>query len=100
MGPCCDANLKAKAPFLPKEEAVLMVNDVDYPWQPLRPGDMHGPCPGLNTLASHGVSSIPITGYLSESLTLLLEQYLPRDGVATPAQIITATQEGTSLIWQ
>ncbi|KAF8138874.1 heme-thiolate peroxidase [Boletus edulis] len=44
---------------------------------PLRPGDIRGPCPGLNTLASHG--------------------YLPRNGVVTPAQIITAVQEGYNL---
>lgn len=33
-----------------------LVYDADHPWQPLRPGDIRGPCPGLNTLASHGVS--------------------------------------------
>ncbi|KIJ48886.1 hypothetical protein M422DRAFT_247254 [Sphaerobolus stellatus SS14] len=33
-------------------------------------GDMCGPCPGLNTLASHG--------------------YLPHNGIATPTQIINA----------
>ena len=32
-----------------------LVNDKDHPYQPLRPGDIRGPCPGLNTLASHGV---------------------------------------------
>ena len=34
-----------------------LVNDKDHPWEPLRPGDIRGPCPGLNTLASHGVWS-------------------------------------------
>ncbi|KAJ2936550.1 heme-thiolate peroxidase, partial [Candolleomyces eurysporus] len=54
-----------------------LVNDEDHPWKPLRKGDIRGPCPGLNTLASHG--------------------YLPRNGVATPAQIITAAQEGFNM---
>ncbi|KAJ3515015.1 heme-thiolate peroxidase [Coprinellus aureogranulatus] len=54
-----------------------LVYDADHPWQPLQPGDIRGPCPGLNTLASHG--------------------YLPRDGVATPAQIIQAVQEGFNM---
>ncbi|KIJ26514.1 hypothetical protein M422DRAFT_272390 [Sphaerobolus stellatus SS14] len=44
---------------------------------PLRKGDIRGPCPGLNTLASHG--------------------YLPRNGIATPAQIVEAAQEGLSM---
>ncbi|KAF8440405.1 hypothetical protein L210DRAFT_3539562 [Boletus edulis BED1] len=32
-----------------------LVNDPKHPYLPLRPGDIRGPCPGLNTLASHGV---------------------------------------------
>jgi len=32
-----------------------LVNDKAHPWKPLRPEDIRGPCPGLNTLASHGV---------------------------------------------
>lgn len=32
-----------------------LVNDPAHPWLPLRPGDIRGVCPGLNTLASHGV---------------------------------------------
>ncbi|KAF6745164.1 aromatic peroxygenase precursor [Ephemerocybe angulata] len=51
-----------------------LVNDKAHPYKAPRPGDIRGPCPGLNTLANHG--------------------YLPSSGVATPAQIITATQEG------
>ncbi|KIJ31869.1 hypothetical protein M422DRAFT_185271, partial [Sphaerobolus stellatus SS14] len=38
-----------------------------------RNGDMRGPCPGLNTLASHG--------------------YLPRNGIVTPTQIINTVQD-------
>jgi len=37
------------------DTSAKLVNDEDHPWQPLRPGDIRGPCPGLNTLASHGV---------------------------------------------
>ncbi|KAF5352359.1 hypothetical protein D9756_005988 [Leucocoprinus leucothites] len=54
-----------------------LVNDEDHPWQPAQEGDMRGPCPGLNTLASHG--------------------YLPRNGIATPEQIIIAVQEGFNM---
>ncbi|XP_006456226.1 hypothetical protein AGABI2DRAFT_195436 [Agaricus bisporus var. bisporus H97] len=56
------------------DNGTKLVNDAEHPWMPLRDGDKRGPCPGLNTLASHG--------------------WLPRDGVATPQQIIAASQEG------
>jgi hypothetical protein len=39
-----------------KFNGTKLVNDRDHPWKPLRKGDIRGPCPGLNTLASHGVS--------------------------------------------
>lgn len=45
-------------PGPPSFTGTKLVNDADHPWQPLRDGDIRGPCPGLNTLASHGVSSI------------------------------------------
>ena len=32
-----------------------LVHDRAHPWKPLRDGDERGPCPGMNTLASHGV---------------------------------------------
>jgi len=54
-----------------------LVNDFFHPWEPLREEDIRGPCPGLNTLASHG--------------------YFPRNGIATPAQIIEAAQEGFNM---
>lgn len=38
-----------------------LVNDAAHPWKPLRRGDQRGPCPGLNTLASHGVSHLKYT---------------------------------------
>jgi hypothetical protein len=82
-------------PGPPNFTGTKLVNDRDHPWRPLRNGDIRGPCPGLNTLASHGVSSVPI--YFQESLTTSFIQYLPRDGVASPSQIVTAVQEGTYL---
>lgn len=32
-----------------------LVNDKKHPWKPAGRNDIRGPCPGLNTLASHGV---------------------------------------------
>ena len=39
------------------DTSAKLVNDKDHPWQDLQPGDIRGPCPGLNALASHGVRS-------------------------------------------
>lgn len=38
----------------------FLVNDADHPYQAPGPDDIRGPCPGLNTLASHGVSQFLI----------------------------------------
>ncbi|KAH7100961.1 heme-thiolate peroxidase [Auriculariales sp. MPI-PUGE-AT-0066] len=62
-----------------KDTHSKLVNDAKHPYKSLKRGDARGPCPGLNTLASHG--------------------YLPRDGVATPGQIVTAVQEGFNMGW-
>ncbi|KZV89950.1 Cloroperoxidase, partial [Exidia glandulosa HHB12029] len=62
-----------------KDTSLKLVNDALHPWRPLSPGDQRGPCPGLNTLASHG--------------------WLPRSGVATPAQIMDAVQNGFNMAW-
>ncbi|KAJ2923736.1 heme-thiolate peroxidase, partial [Candolleomyces eurysporus] len=64
-------------PGPPKFTGTKLVNDRAHPWRPLRAGDERGPCPGMNTLASHG--------------------YISRDGVATPAQIVTSVQEGFNM---
>jgi hypothetical protein len=49
----------AVAPPGPQTDTTAkLVNDPAHPWQPLSAGDIRGPCPGLNTLASHGVSII------------------------------------------
>ncbi|KIM43700.1 hypothetical protein M413DRAFT_387030 [Hebeloma cylindrosporum] len=60
-----------------KDTRAKLVNDKSHPWKPAGKNDIRGPCPGLNTLASHG--------------------WLPRDGVATPAQIVNAVQEGFNM---
>ncbi|KAF7777749.1 hypothetical protein Agabi119p4_3821 [Agaricus bisporus var. burnettii] len=74
-------SLQYRSPGAPpgplKFNGTKLVNDDQHPWKPLKHGDMRGPCPGLNTLASHG--------------------YLPRNGIATPAQIINAVQEGFNM---
>ncbi|KAG8213300.1 heme-thiolate peroxidase [Butyriboletus roseoflavus] len=61
------------------DTSAKLVYDAAHPYQPDHPGDIRGPCPGLNTLASHG--------------------YLSRTGVATPAEIINAVQEGFNMGW-
>ncbi|KAH9474945.1 Aromatic peroxygenase [Psilocybe cubensis] len=75
------SSLKYSPPGKPpgplKDTSSKLVNDARHPWKPVRPSDQRGPCPGLNTLASHG--------------------WLPRNGIATPAQIITAVQEGYNM---
>ena len=38
-----------------KDTGLKLVNDHKHPYQDPRPGDIRGPCPGLNTLANHGV---------------------------------------------
>ncbi len=40
------------------DTSAKLVNDPAHPWMPLQPNDIRGVCPGLNTLASHGVRSI------------------------------------------
>ncbi|RXW15744.1 heme-thiolate peroxidase [Candolleomyces aberdarensis] len=64
-------------PGPPSFTGTKLVNDRAHPWRPLRDGDERGPCPGMNTLASHG--------------------YISRDGVATPGQIVTSVQEGFNM---
>ena len=54
-----------------------LIPDAAHPFIAPRPKDLRGPCPGLNALANHG--------------------YLPRNGIATVAQLIQASQEGFNL---
>lgn len=37
------------------DTSARLVHDAAHPWRAPEEGDMRGPCPGLNTLASHGV---------------------------------------------
>jgi unspecific peroxygenase len=37
------------------DTSLKLVNDANHPYQKPGPNDIRGPCPGLNTLASHGV---------------------------------------------
>ena len=56
------SKLKAQVPASPpgplEFNGTKLVDDPEHPWMPLQPGDLRGPCPGLNTLASHGVRTI------------------------------------------
>lgn len=54
-----------------------VIPDAEHPFIAPGPADLRGPCPGLNTLANHG--------------------YLPRNGVASFEQIVTATGEGFNM---
>ncbi|KZV84535.1 Cloroperoxidase [Exidia glandulosa HHB12029] len=59
-----------------EDTGVKLVYDAAHPFMKPTKGQMRGPCPGMNTLANHG--------------------YLPRSGIATPQQIITASEEGNA----
>ncbi|KAJ2925817.1 heme-thiolate peroxidase, partial [Candolleomyces eurysporus] len=64
-------------PRPPRFTGAKLVHDRAHPWKPLRDGDVRGPCPGMNALASHG--------------------YISRDGVASPSEMVTAVQEGFNM---
>lgn len=53
--------LKVREPQSPpgplKDTSAKLVNDKKHPWKPAGRNDQRGPCPGLNALASHGVST-------------------------------------------
>ena len=51
------------------DQSSKLVHDAAHPYQPLQPGDQRGPCPALNTLASHGVRNF-LTEPSYSSLTL------------------------------
>ncbi|TFK18470.1 Cloroperoxidase [Coprinopsis marcescibilis] len=72
--------LTPRLPTPPRPEVyqgAKLVDNAAHPWRAPRAGDQRGPCPGLNTLANHG--------------------YLPRDGVASPAQTIAASMAGFNM---
>lgn len=63
------AELSAQAVYPPpppgplEDNGTKLVHDKAHPWKPLRKGDIRGPCPGLNTLASHGVRVASILSF-------------------------------------
>ncbi|EKM78506.1 hypothetical protein AGABI1DRAFT_114754 [Agaricus bisporus var. burnettii JB137-S8] len=59
------------------DDGTKLVNDAAHRWRPAGRGDKRGPCPGLNTLSSHN--------------------WMPRNGVVTPYQMVDATQEGFNM---
>ncbi|KAH6905855.1 Chloroperoxidase [Coprinopsis sp. MPI-PUGE-AT-0042] len=65
-----------------------LVHDPAHPFMAPGPGDERGPCPGLNTLANHGNTARLMHDHI---------QYIPRNGVATPEQIIIGAQEGLNM---
>ncbi|KDR72024.1 hypothetical protein GALMADRAFT_74335 [Galerina marginata CBS 339.88] len=75
--PTLEIREPGKPPGPLKDTSAKLVNDKAHPWKPVAPADIRGPCPGLNTLASHG--------------------WLPRNGIASPSEIITAVQEGFNM---
>jgi unspecific peroxygenase len=46
----------APPPGPPVDTSARLVPDANHPFIPPGPDDIRGPCPGLNTLANHGVS--------------------------------------------
>ena len=55
------------------DDSSKLVADAAHPYQPAGPNDIRGPCPGLNTLASHGVSM----SYLSSPIILTCSFLVP-----------------------
>jgi hypothetical protein len=48
-----------------KMNGTKLVDDPAHPFRAPRPGDLRGPCPGLNALASHGVRIVsPATPFI------------------------------------
>ncbi|GLB39248.1 putative peroxidase, family 2 [Lyophyllum shimeji] len=65
------------APPRPTDTGVIPLPEPGHPFIPPRRGDQRGPCPGLNTLANHG--------------------YLPRNGIASFEQIVSAVTRGFNM---
>ncbi|KAH8806897.1 heme-thiolate peroxidase [Flagelloscypha sp. PMI_526] len=66
-----------KSPPLQSDTGIKPIPDKRHPYKAPGPNDLRGPCPGLNTLANHG--------------------YLPRSGIATFEEIVTAVGEGFNM---
>ncbi|EKM77850.1 hypothetical protein AGABI1DRAFT_76879 [Agaricus bisporus var. burnettii JB137-S8] len=75
------ASLEQATPTPPpgplSDSGTKLVNDDLHPYIAPGENDIRGPCPALNALASHG--------------------YINRNGIANPAEIITAVMEGFNM---
>ena len=54
--------LQARSDIIPppgpmSNTSTKLVNDKEHPYIPPGPDDIRGPCPAMNTLANHGVST-------------------------------------------
>ena len=75
-----------------KDTSSKLIHDVKHPYIAPGPNDLHGPCPGLNTLANHGVSLI--FQFDKGPPTYPPIKYLAHSGIVTPQEIVTTMQEG------
>lgn len=55
-----------------ENDSIKLVNDPEHPFIPPRHTDIRGPCPGLNTLANHGVRNFETSFPLLVSTNLVL----------------------------
>ncbi|TFK17602.1 hypothetical protein FA15DRAFT_683494 [Coprinopsis marcescibilis] len=66
------AYLDAKLPLAPpgplNYTGTKLVDDASHPWKAGRRGDIRGPCPGMNTLASHGYLPQDVVTYSTHLL--------------------------------
>lgn len=53
-----NAVVPGKPPGAPADTSTKLVYDSKHPFVAPGPRDIRGPCPGLNTLANHGVRSL------------------------------------------
>ena len=79
-------------PPVQMDNSSKLVNDPKHPYIAPGPNDLRGPCPGLNTLANHGVSFN--ASFNGVPLTYRRLQYLDRSGIVTPQDIVIAVQKG------
>ncbi|KAL2875153.1 hypothetical protein SGCOL_009584 [Colletotrichum sp. CLE4] len=67
------------------------LTEEEFPWQPPGPGDLRSPCPGINTLANHGLlprdgrnidlevlGEATALGYNMEHNTIDVDQHVPQ----------------------
>jgi len=89
----------AKPPPGPNPNTLsTLVNDAAHPYRPPRRNDIRGPCPGLNTLASHGVCFFNCIFVVTFNVFCVLLQYLNRNGIVTPQDVVNAVQTGQTII--